>query len=317
MLARYHYHGLIKKYIAVFGTLFNNMQIKRQDNDGNFNQVLRVPVAYGPKPKFLTRITGDASLDAKVGMSMPRIGFDMVGFTYDTLRKLNSHNKRYATHNGNIGTIQAPVPYDINFGLYVFCKYAEDGTQIIEQILPSFKPELAVTINAISTMGIKLDVPVILNSVSMEDSYDGDFNTRRAIVWTLDFTMKATIWPNIHGIGFGDGYDEGTTELIRTSIVNFHIVTQEEKSVERSDKILLEDSTEFTDNFLTQEDGDAFLFESSVAGTSATDLVKSYIKREVSESISPDSTDYEVVDTHVFFNIGQEYDPASGNYSAP
>ena len=304
MLARYHYHGLIKKYIAVFGTLFNNMQIKRQDNDGNFNQVLRVPVAYGPKPKFLTRITGDASLDAKVGMSMPRIGFDMVGFTYDTLRKLNSHNKRYATHNGN-------------FGLYVFCKYAEDGTQIIEQILPSFKPELAVTINAISTMGIKLDVPVILNSVSMEDSYDGDFNTRRAIVWTLDFTMKATLWPNIHGIGFGDGYDEGTTELIRTSIVNFHIVTQEEKSVERSDKILLEDSTEFTDNFLTQEDGDAFLFESSVAGTSATDLVKSYIKREVSESISPDSTDYEVVDTHVFFNIGQEYDPASGNYSAP
>lgn len=316
MLARYHYHGLIKKYIAVFGTLFNNMQIKKQDNSGNFGQVIRVPVAYGPKPKFLTRISGDANLDSKVGMSLPRIGFDMVGFTYDTLRKLNSHNKRYATHNGNIGTIQAPVPYDINFGLYVFCKYAEDGTQIIEQILPSFKPELAVTINAISTMGIKLDVPVILNSVSMEDTYDGDFNTRRAIVWTLDFTMKASIWPNIHGIGFGDGYDEGTTKLIRTSIVNFHIVGQEE-SAGRSDRILLEDSTEFTDNFLTQEDGDAFIFESSIAGTSSTDLVKSYIKREVSESISPDSTDYEVVDTQVFFNLGQEYDPASGNYSAP
>ena len=316
MLARYHYHGLIKKYIAVFGTLFNNMQIKRQDNDGNFNQVLRVPVAYGPKPKFLTRITGDASLDAKVGMSMPRIGFDVAGFTYDTLRKLNSHNKRYATYNGELGVIQAPVPYDINFGLYVFCKYAEDGTQIIEQILPSFKPELAVTINAISTMGIKLDVPVILNSVSMEDTYDGDFNTRRAIIWTLDFTMKASIWPNITGRGFGDGYDEGSTTLIRTSIVNFHIIGQD-VSTERADRILLEDSTEFTDNVLTQEDGDIFLFESSALRTSSTDLVKSYIKKEVSESISPDSTDYEVVDTQVFFNLGQEYDPASGNYSVP
>jgi hypothetical protein len=316
MLARYHYHGLIKKYISIFGTLFNNIVIRRQDNAGNFGEKVGVPLAYGPKAKFLSRISGDADFDSKVGVTLPRMGFDMTAFSYDTVRKLNSHNKQWNTHNGKLGSILGPVPYDITFTLYVFVKYAEDGTQIVEQILPAFRPDLTVTLNAMPTMGLKLDIPIILNSVSMEDSYDGDYVTRRAITWTLDFTMKGMIWPNINGVGFGDGYDEGSHVLIRTAITNFHLIGKEEIALQ-SDSFLLEDSTEFTTNMLLDEtSGDRLLLQTSTGESTSTDPVKSYIKKEVGD-INPESDEYDIIDTKVFFDVGKSYDPATGQYTAP
>lgn len=312
MLARYHYHGLIKKYISMFGTLFNSIVIRRQNSSGNFVENMKVPLSYGPKPKFLTRIRGDEDFNKKVGVVLPRMGFDIQSFTYDANRKLNSHNKQYAYRNNEVGSIMSPVPYDIGFGLYIFAKYAEDGSQIIEQILPAFKPELTITLNALPTMGIKLDVPIILNNVSFEDSYDGDYNTRRSIIWTLDFTLKGVIYPNISGKGFGDGYDEASNVLIRTAITNFHIIGSEETSV-KNDSILLEDSNEFTSNYLLNEiEEDKVLYESTAIVVD--NPIKSYISQSAA-NISPSSETFEIEEVHNFFDNAQLYDPVTGTYS--
>lgn len=312
MLARYHYHGLIKKYISMFGTLFNSIVIRRKNSSGNFVENMKVPLSYGPKPKFLTRIRGDEDFNKKVGVVLPRMGFDIQSFTYDPNRKLNSHNKQFAFRNDEVGSVMSPVPYDIGFGLYIFAKYAEDGSQIIEQILPAFKPELTITLNALPTMGIKLDVPIILNNVSFEDSYEGDYNTRRSIIWTLDFTLKGVIYPNISGKGFGDGYDEASNVLIRTALTNFHIIGAEQTSV-KNDSILLEDSDEFTSNYLINEiEEDKVLYES-------TEIVvdnptKSYISQS-SANINPSSETFEIEEVHNFFDNAQLYDPVTGTYS--
>ena len=228
MLGTFHYHGLLRKYIAVFGTLFNDINIKRIDNSGNINETIKVPLAYGPKQKFLTRITQDPSLTKQVALQLPRIGFDMASMSYDPERKLNSLNKKIVRYNDNIGRLYSPVPYLLTFNLYVFVKNAVDGAMIMEQILPAFKPDFTVTINAIPTMGIKIDMPIVLNGVTLEDSYEGEYVTRRAIIYTLDFTSKVYFYPNIKGTGFGDYSEEANVNLIRTAITNFHILSRDQ-----------------------------------------------------------------------------------------
>ena len=214
MLARYHYHGLIKKYISIFGTLFNNIVIRRQDNAGNFGEKVGVPLAYGPKAKFLSRISGDADFDAKVGVTLPRMGFDMTAFSYDTIRKLNSHNKQWNTHNGKLGSILGPVPYDITFELNIFTRYAEDSTKIIEQIMPFFTPEFTVTATLISEMNWTVDIPVVLEAVAIQDTYEADFQQRRALIHTLTFTVKGYLYGPISKSG-----------IIKKANTNFYVDT--------------------------------------------------------------------------------------------
>jgi hypothetical protein len=84
-----------------------------------------------------------------------------------------------------------PVPYDIEFSLYIMVKNQEDGTRIVEQILPFFTPDFTATLNVNPQMGVKYDVPLVLNSIMQQDTYEGAFVERRAIIWTLNFTMKA------------------------------------------------------------------------------------------------------------------------------
>ena len=195
MLGTQFYHETMRKIVVSFGTLFNNIQIVRKNSAGTIVQSMKVPLAYGPQQKFLARLNADPSLASKVAVTLPRLGFEMTGITYDPTRKLNRVQKfrkvKSSTDDSNkLDTQYMPVPYNINFTLYAMAKNSDDALQIVEQILPYFQPDYTLTINDMADMGIKRDVPIILNDVSYEDNYQGDFTERRAIIYTLAFTAK-------------------------------------------------------------------------------------------------------------------------------
>ena len=193
MLGQQFYHESIRKVIIAFGTTFNNIQLVRKDNDGNIKQSMKVPLAYGPRQKWLTRLNEDADLSKTVAITLPRIGFEIQNLQYDPNRKLNRVQKFKKVKGASANRLDSqymPVPYNLNIQLYVMAKESDDSLQIIEQILPYFQPDYTLTINDMADMGIKRDVPIILNSVAYEDNYQGDFETRRALIYTLDFTAK-------------------------------------------------------------------------------------------------------------------------------
>jgi hypothetical protein len=156
-----------------------------------------VPISYGPKQKFLTRLTQDPELNKQVAIQLPRMAFEMTSISYAPERKLPTINKMAAIDSSNSNRLAyqyMPVPYDMTFSLYIMVKQAEDGTRILEQILPYFTPDWTATLNLDHTMQHKYDVPVIINNVSCEDTYEGSFTERRALIWTLTFTMKGFIF---------------------------------------------------------------------------------------------------------------------------
>ena len=156
-------------------------------------QSMKVPLAYGPQQKFLARLNQDPNLAAKVAITLPRIGFEINGISYDPSRKLNrvqKFKKAKGSDKNKLDTQFMPVPYNLAFQLYIMAKQSDDALQIVEQILPYFQPDYTLTINDMADMGIKRDVPVVLNSISYEDNYQGDFAERRAVIYNLDFTCK-------------------------------------------------------------------------------------------------------------------------------
>lgn len=316
MLGTFHYHGLIRKYIAVFGTLFNDISIKRIDSSGVVQKTIKVPLSYGPKQKFLVRITQESNLNRSIAMQLPRIGFEMTSMTYDPERKINSLNSKIVQRQGNIGRVYSPVPYNLSFSVNVFVKNAVDGAMIIEQILPAFKPEFTVTINALPTMDIKIDMPITLQGVSVEDTYEGDFTTRRAIVYTLDFETKVYFYPNIKGTGFGDYSEEENLQLIRTAITNFHILSKDQVAA-ILDNVILEDSTESNINYILMETGtDKIIAETSKAGLDKTKVI-SALKSSISQSANVNDVfeSSSFIDDNQFFIDGRDYDPVTGNYT--
>jgi hypothetical protein len=205
MFGRSFYHSTLRKYVITFGNMFNGIYVQRFDQNNERIQTLKVPIAYGPKEKFLVRASQDPDLNQAVAISLPRIGFEMTGLSYAPGRKLPSLQKNVKTSatdaNAYISQYR-PVPYDIQFQMSIFVRNADDGTQIVEQILPYFQPEWTNNINLIPELNLVYDVPCILNDVSLEDSYQGDYETRRAIVYTLSFTMKGYIFGPISTSGF-------------------------------------------------------------------------------------------------------------------
>lgn len=186
-----YYHATTKKAILVFGNLFNNLSLERRDATGTVVQTIKVPLSYAPKMKYLAREVQEPDIDGKmVGVTLPRMAFEITGLTYDSSRKLNSNTRNTNLKDGKYIRQYTPVPYNLQVELYLYVKNQEDGLQIIEQILPTFTPQYTVTINAIDEMDITHDLPIILNHVSFEDNYDGDFSERREIVWTLSFTLQ-------------------------------------------------------------------------------------------------------------------------------
>ena len=195
MLGNQFYHETMRKIVVSFGTLFNNIQIVRKNSSGAVVQSMKVPLAYGPQQKFLARLNSDPALASKVAVTLPRLGFEMNGITYDPSRKLNRVQKfrkvkKSADNADKLDTQFMPVPYNIAFTLYAMAKNSDDALQIVEQILPYFQPDYTLTINDNVSMDSKRDVPIVLNSISYEDNYQGDFTTRRALIYTLSFTAK-------------------------------------------------------------------------------------------------------------------------------
>lgn len=208
------YHSLLRKYVILVGTLFNNIHITRSDSDGNETSLIRVPIMYAPKDKMLTRVLQDPNIDRQTAtIPLPAITFEMGKMYYDADRKLKTIGRSTIKNSNDEYKYQYnPVPYNIDFKVYIYAKQIEDGNKIIEQVLPFFTPDWTTTIELIPEMEETKDIPVILRDISFTDNYDGDFTKRRAIIWTLDLTLK--------GYLYGPVKQSGVIKFVN---VNFYI----------------------------------------------------------------------------------------------
>jgi len=198
MFGNHYYHSSLRKLVIAFGSLFNDIRIARYNSNGTVKEYIRLPLSYGPKEKFLRRINEPSSISdgTKVEVTLPRLGFEMTGINYDSGRKRNTLQRKVKGVGGNNSYLDynyAEVPYNIDFSVYCMVRNTDDGLQFVEQVLPFFTPEFNITIN-INDMNQKQDVPIILTGVNSEEDYEGDFNARRNITWTMNFTAKTFVY---------------------------------------------------------------------------------------------------------------------------
>jgi hypothetical protein len=211
-MANTYYDRIIRKLVVGFGNLFDDITLVRYNPDNTEAERFIVPIAYAAKELYVQRLEGDYNLDKKVQMTLPRMSFEMVGLTYDTTRKQNTNIQNFAKASNGVIAQYNPVPYNFDFNLYVYVRNIEDGTQIIEHILPYFTPDYTIKLNLIPEMGIVKEVPIILNNTSYDTTYEGPRDSDpRMIIWTLNFTVKGFI--------FGKTSTRG---LITTSITNIY-----------------------------------------------------------------------------------------------
>ena len=237
MFGTYFYHQISRKMVVAFGSLFNTIEVRRTNSAGSVVDTIKVPLSYGPREKFLTRISADPALNPKIALSVPRMGFELTAMTYDGARKLNTIGRNVKAGTTGLKKQFSPVPYNWDFSLYVYVKNAEDGTQILEQILPFFTPDFTVTMNLVSSMSEKRDIPLVLNAVSSEDTYEGDFASRRSIIWTLSFIFKGFLYPDI----------ADNAKVILSSVVDTHLMGAVAADPEY---IVAEDSTPYSTNYM-------------------------------------------------------------------
>ena len=195
MFGTYFYHEHIKRAVAVFGTLFNSLKVVKKDTNGKVLSTIKVPLAYGPRQKFLARITDEKYLnDPKLAIRLPRMSFELTSITYDTSTKLQKGMTRTLPGTPlTKSTVLYPVGYRLGIQLNVLAKNQDDALQILEQILPFFQPDYTVTVKEVNSTW-KMDMPFVLESVNMSDDYEGDFSTRRAIIYTLDFETRVRFY---------------------------------------------------------------------------------------------------------------------------
>ena len=208
------YNRTIRKIVVAFGTVFNDIYLIRYTKDGvTAKETIKVPLNWGAKEKYITRLTSDPSLTKSIATTLPRISFEMTGMSYDSSRKLPTTVRNFSANNAtSVKTQYVPVPYNFDFSLSIYVRNTEDGTQILEQILPFFTPDFSVTVDFVPAMDPKYDMPIILNSVSNEVDYEGDMMATRMIIWNLEFTAKGHIWPPVK-----------TGKVITTANTNLYI----------------------------------------------------------------------------------------------
>ena len=194
MLGTYFYHEIIRKTIVSFGTVFNGITIKHDKSDGEEFSEIRVPLSYGPSQKFLARLEQQADLNKPIQITLPRMSFEMNNVAYDSSRKTGVTQTFKTSDGTKMKKVFMPVPYNIGFELNIFTKLNDDALQIVEQILPYFQPSFNLTVDLVSSIGEKRDIPVILDNISFQDDYEGDFATRRALIYTLNFTAKTYLF---------------------------------------------------------------------------------------------------------------------------
>ena len=309
MFGTYFYHQISRKMVVAFGSLFNTIEVRRTNSAGSVIETLKVPLAYGPKEKFLTRISADPNLNPGIALTVPRMGFELTALTYDGVRKLNTMGRNVAAGTTGLKKQFNPVPYNWDFSLYVYVKNAEDGTQILEQILPFFTPDFTVTMTLISGMTVKMDIPLVLNSVTSEDSYEGDFATRRSIIWTLSFVMKGFLYPSV----------TDNAKVITSSVVDTHIMS----AATAADPVYIvaEDSTPYAKNYMILDKhaiDDAtrirILSEKSEEASSAGQTVsRTTVEPKVTDALTDE--DFGFSETFEFFPHGETYDPVAGTDS--
>lgn len=213
MFGTYFYHEKIRKSVSIFGRLFNNIYVIRKNSSGGVLNQLKVPLAYAPRQKYLERIRQNADLDndTKVALKLPRMSFEITSFSYDNTRQLTklSNFKTLGTTRQNRQKFYSPVPYNINFQLNIYAKNQDDALQVVEQVLPTFNPQYTLTIKPFPDdyPDFKEDIPIIIQGLTFSDDFDGALETRRTIIYTIDFEMK---------VSFYGAVTEG--DIIRTSI---------------------------------------------------------------------------------------------------
>jgi T4-like virus Myoviridae tail sheath stabiliser len=236
MFGQQFYFQTIRKYVSLFGTLFDDIIIERTDSAGNLTAVIKVPITYAPKEKMLARTQQDPNIDRPTAtMTMPFMSFEMTDVRYDGSRKLKTITRSANVLANSPNTLQYqynPVPYNFGFRLYILVKNAEDGTKIVEQILPYFTPDFTVTLELIPQMNELKDIPVVLNSITQEDTYTGNFTERQALIWTLDFTIKGYLYGPVMNNGvikfvFANYYiPEVPDGQLSTAVGNTAIISQ-------------------------------------------------------------------------------------------
>ena len=311
MLGQTFYHQTIRKYVALFGTLFNDINIEKKDSGGNVLSRQKVPISYGPKQKFLIRLREDPSLDRQVAIQLPRLAFEMSGIAYDPIRKLNTigtlTHKETINGERNIKKMFNPSPYILDFSLYAFVENAEDGTQILEQILPFFTPEFNVSVNILTDMGIKLDIPIVLQSATSEDSYEGEFSARRTIVWTINFMLKGFIYPDV----------KSGQSIIKSVEIAFKETVPEVSSTGVFERLSLESSTNFSEDYFQLETGDHLITEASVTKLGLDNIISkiTVIPEGGANTYITPGDDFDANTTITVYNPPVDYDPDTGLYS--
>jgi hypothetical protein len=211
----YFYNEILRKTIISFGTLFNGISITHTDSSGGDINVTKVPLAYGPTQKFLARLTQQPDLNRATAITLPRMSFEFTGLTYDPSRKVTTTQQIVVKDpDNNTETKKAfmPVPYNMQFELAIMCKLNDDALQITEQILPYFQPAYNLSVNLISSMNEKRDIPVVLENITMQDDYEGDFDKRRVLLYTLRFTAKTYLFGPI---------SSATKDIIKKTTVTY------------------------------------------------------------------------------------------------
>ena len=190
MLGTYFYHEITRKTVIAFGTLFNDIYVRHEDGAGNDISEMKVPVAYGPRQKFLARIQQQPELNKATQITLPRMSFEISSIQYDPTRKSGITQTFKVKEGEQMKKVFMPVPYNLGFELNILTKLQDDGLQILEQILPFFQPGFTLSVDLVKSIGEKRDIPMVLQSITQQDDYEGDFATRRALIYTLQFTAK-------------------------------------------------------------------------------------------------------------------------------
>ena len=194
MLGQYFYHEILRKTVIGFGTLFNGIEIRHDNDSGGEVSRMKVPLAYGPMQKFLAKIEQQPTIQGRPAITLPRMSFEMTNLNYDPSRKASITQTFKSGNTDNVKKVFMPVPYNVGFMLSIATKLNDDMLQIMEQILPYFQPGLNITLNLISSINEKRDIPIILESINMSDDYEGSFDNRRAMITTMQFSAKVYLF---------------------------------------------------------------------------------------------------------------------------
>jgi hypothetical protein len=211
----YFYHEILRKTVIAFGTLFNDIAIKHFDKNGNVSSIIKVPLAYGPTQKFLARLEQSPDLNKPVQITLPRMSFEFTGLTYDASRKVTttqSFTVKDPENGAETKKVFMPVPYNMQFELAIMSKLNDDALQIVEQILPYFQPSYNLTVELLDPINEKKDIPIILENITMQDDYEGNFTTRRVLIYTLRFTAKTYLFGPVSTV---------TKDIIKKSTISY------------------------------------------------------------------------------------------------